>query len=73
MQEGISNAQKAVAELSQKLQALQHEVQHERTRARVIMDTLYLENFHIRRLAFLPVMPTLRNPSKGHAFHERSC
>lgn len=49
-------------ELSRKLQDLNRDVQQERANARVIMDTLLLEDAHIKRLAALPV--SLRERAK---------
>ena len=57
VQEGINSAQKAVEELTRKLQDLAWDVQQERVNARVIMESLFLEDIHIKRLATLPVSP----------------
>ena len=59
-QESINSAQKAVEELTRKLQDLAWDVQQERVNARVIMESLFLEDIHIKRLATLPVS---RHPS----------
>ena len=55
VQESINSAQKAVEELTRKLQDLAWDVQQERVNARVIMESLFLEDIHIKRLATLPV------------------
>ena len=55
LQDSITGAQKAVEELSKKMRDLAWDVQQERVNARVIMESLLLEDKHIKRLAALPV------------------
>ena len=55
LQESISEAQKAVEDLAEKLEELDWDVQQERASAQSIMDTLLLGDIHIKRLAELPV------------------